>query len=163
MTIDGKPDPACKLFTEGVKITGPQQPNDWHDHDCYSENDLEANILHLSDLLNDVKDGKVAGPFKLGPNTKYATVEVKPGVYKRIPLIFASRHCCPKAKRMQSKGRRVSDLTANGINELQDPKRRPVNNLPSLRFILSMLSDKTWLFDYDLSAAYRQIPYSKSS
>ena len=119
--------------------------------------------MHLSDLLNDVKEGRVAGPFKLKPGTNYVDLEVEPGIHKRVPLVFASRHCCPKAKKLQTKGRRVSDLTANGINDLQDPKRRPVNNLPSLRFILSMLSDKNWLFDYDYSAAYRQIPYAKTS
>ena len=67
-----------------------------------------------------------------------------------------------KAKRLQSKGRRVSDLTANGLNAFQGPEERRVNNLPSFRFLMALMCDKDRLFDFDFSACYRQIPYAKN-
>ena len=99
-------------------------------------------MLHIMDLLNDVRSGKVAGPFKLVPGMDHVIVRVTPEVHYKVPLVFASRHCTGKAKRLQTKGRRVTDLTGNGINDLQDPKLKPVNNLPSMNFLFALFSDK---------------------
>ena len=65
LTLDGVDLPSKKFFKTGVEVPGPTQPNDPKLHDCFSPNDLEANILHLVDLKKDVEKGMVAGPFKL--------------------------------------------------------------------------------------------------
>ena len=71
-------------------------------------------------------------------------------------MTFGSRSCVEKYKTRQSKGRRVTNLTGNGLNDLQDYGRN-VFNLPSFNFLMFLLSDKNFLFSFDYAAAYRNI------
>ena len=160
--IPGQTQECEQYFCHGIPVSGPDVPNNPKDFDCKSDC-LEDNIWHIHDLLNDVIDGKVAGPYVLKEGVDHVIKFLWPGHYYKTPLVFAKRSCKPKAKRRKQKGRRVTDLTGNGLNALQDPERSPVNDLPSLKFILALLSDKRFCFDYDYQAAYRNIPYECSS
>ena len=121
-------------------------------HDCKTE-DTESNILHLYDLLNDVKKGFVAGPFKLTSKSNWVNTFIWKGKYYRTPLVICPRHCTIKSKKRQTKGRRVSDLTANGINSFVPLVQRQVLNMPNLLYIMKLLLDKKWFFDFDYANA----------
>ena len=160
--LPGKSLDCERHFCHGIPVSGPDLPNNPKDFDCMSDC-IEDNIWHMHDLLNDIVLGKVAGPFPLEEEIDHVIKCIRPGKYYKTPLVFAHRSCKPKLKRRKLKGRRVTDLTGNGLNDFQDPSRAPVNNLPSLKFILSLLSDKSYCFDYDYEAAYRNIPYECQS
>jgi len=134
------------------------EPNEKDMHDCKSSN-LEDNILHMHDLLSDTASGKVAGPFKISENVDHVITCPRAGIYYKVPLIITPRFCTIKTKRLQLKGRRVSDLTKSGVNYPYMHHEKTVSNLPTLRFIVSLLNNANWLIDFDYSAAYRQMPY----
>jgi len=75
-------------------------------------------ILHITDLLNDAKAGKIAGPFKLHASKAKVFVINKNGRIRENTFFPAKRKCTAKAKRLQTMGRRVTDLTGNGLNAL---------------------------------------------
>ena len=124
---------------------------------------MEDNILHISDLLGDVVAGKVAGPFRLLPETKRVLVIENDQILHNNPLIFAKRHCTFKEKRRMKKGRRVTDLTGNGLNGQYQPWESSVSSLPSLNFLMCLLNDKNLLISFDYQAAYRNVPYASES
>ena len=150
------------MFSRGVIIKKPKNPNRWQEFDCKT-NDMEDNILHISDLLGDVVAGKVAGPFRLLPETKRVLVIENDQILHNNPLIFAKRHCTFKEKRRMKKGRRVTDLTGNGLNGQYQPWESSVSSLPSLHFLMCLLNDKNWLISFDYQAAYRNVPYASES
>ena len=133
------PSPTVRIFTHGITIKNPGYSNSRKAHDCKSDKIVD-NILHISDLLNDTALCRVAGPFKIGPNVDHVIVSPHEGKYIKVPLFYHSRFCTVKSKRRQKKGRRVSDLTGSGLNLLYDKSESSVHNLPSLRYIMTLLS-----------------------
>ena len=116
----------------------------------------------MSNLFRDVQDGKVAGPFILTTRTKQVKV-IRDGKILAInPTFFAMRRCTKKEKRRQTKGRQVADLTGNGLNGQYSWEESTVT-MPSLHFLVCLLNDKEWLFNFDYNAAYRNIPYNFDS
>ena len=100
----------------------------------------------------------LAGPFKINPNTKNVLVFTKPDLFYKVPIVITPRHCTDKQKRLQSKGRRVSNVTKSGINDLYAPHESRTN-LPTLRYIMALCNGASHLVDFDYAAAYRQMPY----
>ena len=88
---------------------------------------------------------------------------MSPDKYYIVPINFAGRDCVAKAKTNQTFGRRVTDLTANGLNGIQKLEDIPVYNLPTFEFIMALLSDKSYFFSFDYKAAYRNIPMDLES
>ena len=163
LTLPGRsPLKSLKIFTHGVKVGNPGYFNDSRDFDCKSDS-IEDNILHIHDLMNDVKTGKVAGPFPLQPGQNFVKVFVRKDKFYKVPLFFANRFCTYKTKRLQTKGRRVTDLTGNGLNSFANQDQRSVYNLPNFHFLMALLNKKKYLFDFDYQAAYRNVPYSCDS
>ena len=146
------------MFEHGIPINSPGYSNDPSEYDCKT-NDLEENSLHLHDLLSDTAKGRVAGPFKREKGVRYVAVFTPTGNVYKVPLFFAMRRCTHKGKRLQKKGRRVTDLTGNGLNSFANQDRRCVTNLPSMHFLMALLNKKSYLFTFDYNAAYRQLPY----
>ncbi|MAD43538.1 MAG: hypothetical protein CMH98_00910 [Oceanospirillaceae bacterium] len=142
LTIPGEKLPSLEIFTHGIHVNYTGDPTqDWASCDCKT-NDKESNILHIHDLLGDTKVGKVAGPFKLQAKTNWVVTFTREGKYYKTPLVLCPRHCTTKSKKRQLKGRRVSDLTANGINAFVSLTERQVLNMPKLEFIMKLLLGK---------------------
>ena len=62
--IPGETQKCEQYFCHGIPVSGPDLPNDPSKFDSKSDC-MEDNILHMHDLLMDIIDGKVAGPFPL--------------------------------------------------------------------------------------------------
>ena len=107
--------------------------------------------------------GKVAGPFLLSKDTCQVKIIQNGSVRYINPLVFAARHCTLKEKRRMKKGRRVTDLTGNGLNSQYSKEETTVNSLPSLHFLMCLLNDKEWMFTFDYCSAYRNVPYHLNS
>ena len=133
--------PSVRIFTHGIPVKNPGYSNNRREHDCKTKSVVD-NILHLSDLLNDVALARVAGPFKINDNVDHVIISPHPGKYFKVPLFYHSRFCTHKQKRRQSKGRRVTDLSGSGLNALYNKSESSVHNLPSLRYIMALLDKK---------------------
>ena len=95
-----------------MEVRDPGFSPPWKPFDCKSDN-LDENILHLTDFFNDLQDGKIAGPFRLSSKRAKVFVITKEGHVRENTFFPAKRMCAPKGKRLQSKGRRVAELTGN--------------------------------------------------
>ena len=150
--------PSIETYTHGIPVKILDKPNDRFKYDCKTQH-YEDNILHLHDLLSDTAAGRLAGPFKVPDHVDHVIIAPKIGLYYKVPLIITPRHCTVKMKTQQLKGRRVSNLTESGVNALYSYHEKAVPNMPTLRYIMALLNQATWLIDFDYRAAYRQLPY----
>ena len=147
------------MFEHGIEVRGPAIGNSQLSFNSKT-GDIESDCYHIADLMKDTCAGKLAGPFKISDEIKQVCIHITESKCYFNPLVLCKRHCVRKDKTQQSKGRRIADLTANGINGLQDPDIVPVNNLPSFDFLMALLADKDFFLDFDYAAAYRNIRIS---
>ena len=73
LTIPNRENKAAKYFRHGFEVQSPATNNDYKAFDCKSDS-IKKNCLHLSDLLNDNVQGKIAGPSRLNSEMKHVTI-----------------------------------------------------------------------------------------